>query len=169
MQIRKINCATGGETLPSIETTWPATLRALETAGYKMDGTFGCDSAEHAELLDAPDTVRIVRWYNAAFHYPQGEDGIWYEAGERWDVQCFQARLGTTAMWESCAYVYRDNSQAKARGWHNQNIAKAMRLVGPVDYLPDLEIDIWVKEHNLSAQRDLGGDGEDDQDEESED
>jgi len=79
----------------------PVTLRDVEAVGIELNSDFGINDAEHEELLDDPDILRIV--WGAALN--PGEDGWSVDDYHALDTYC--AHLdGQGARWENAMRAY---------------------------------------------------------------
>ncbi len=79
----------------------PVTLRAVEAAGIELNSGFGIDDAEHEELLDDPDILRIV--WGAALN----PDADGWEVDDYHALDTYCAHLdGKGAQWENAMKAY---------------------------------------------------------------
>ena len=63
-----------------------------------MDSAFGIDAAEHEELLDAPDILRVVFSVYLNDSWNDAADAVGYAT----HLECYDSRFGADAGWRSC-------------------------------------------------------------------
>ena len=129
------------------------TLAEVEAAGIELDGAFGIDADEHAELIHDPEILR-VRFGVAC----SCDDGQW-AAREFAEVETLQSTLShPEPRWTPCTATYYSAAGSKDRNDHARNNARVdallrSRVPNLADLIGEAEAvhEEWIAEANAAG------------------